>query len=112
MATDDFVAGFVASPCSAAFEFETSIGEALPVLAGEDGALRLSLALADETVAGLNDFEVTAGTLAARGGGELQPGTADFSALRFEEVSFHGTALRGASVERVGEVLVIATNAT
>ena len=75
--------------------------------AGEDGALRLSLALEDESIAGLNDFEVTAGTLAARGGGELQPGTVDFSALRFEEVSFHGTALRGASVERVGEGLVI-----
>jgi hypothetical protein len=75
--------------------------------AGEDGALRLSLALEDESIAGLNDFEVTAGTLAAQGGGELQPGTVNFSALRFEEVSFHGTALRGASVERVGEGLVI-----
>ncbi len=75
--------------------------------AGEGGALRLSLALEDEAIAGLNGFEVTAGTLAARGGGELQPGAADFRALRFDEVAFHGTALRGASVERVGEGLVI-----
>jgi hypothetical protein len=69
--------------------------------------LRLSLALEDEAVAGLNSFDLTAGTLRARGGGELQPGTFDLHALRFDEVAFHGTALRDASVERVGEALII-----
>ncbi|MDX1575341.1 MAG: AsmA-like C-terminal domain-containing protein [Kiloniellales bacterium] len=75
--------------------------------AGEDGALRVSLALEGEAIAGLNGFDVTAGTLAARGGGELRPGAGDFRVLRFDEVAVHGTALRDASIERVGEGLVI-----
>ncbi len=74
---------------------------------GQDGALRLSLALEDEAVAGLNSFDLTAGTLLAQGGGELQPGVVDFRALRFDELAFHGTTLRDVSVERVGEGLVI-----
>lgn len=74
---------------------------------GQNGALRVSLALEDEAVADLNSFDLTAGTLRARGDGELQPGTFDLLALRFDEVAFHGTALRDASVERVGEALII-----
>jgi hypothetical protein len=75
--------------------------------AGQDGALRLSLALEEESVAGLNSFDLTAGTLLARGGGELQPGVFDFRSLRFDELAFHGTTLRDVSVERAGEGLVI-----
>ena len=75
--------------------------------AGQDGALRLALALEEEAVAGLNSFDLTAGTLLARGGGELQPDVFDFRALRFDELAFHGTTLRDVSVERVGEGLVI-----
>jgi hypothetical protein len=75
--------------------------------AGQDGALRLSLAIEQESVAGLNSFDLTAGTLLARGGGELQPGGFDFRSLRFDELAFHGTTLRGVSVERVGDGLVI-----
>jgi Protein of unknown function/AsmA-like C-terminal region len=75
--------------------------------AGQAGAMRLSLALKDEAVAGLNGFDVTAGTLLARGGGELMPGGSDFRTLRFDELAVHGTTLRDVTVERVGEGLAI-----
>ena len=37
----------------------------------------------------------------------MQAGGFDIRILRFDELAFHGTALRDASVERVGEGLVI-----
>ena len=75
--------------------------------AGQRGALRLSLALKDEAIAGLNGYDLAAGTLLARGGGELLAGKSDFRTLRFDELAFHGTTLRGVTVERVGDGLVI-----
>jgi len=75
--------------------------------AGQSGALRLSLALQDEQVAGLNDFDLSAGTLLARGGGELLSGGTDFRTLRFDELAFDGTTLREVTLDRVGDGFAI-----
>jgi len=75
--------------------------------ADEAGALELSLALQGESVAGIESFDLRAGTLAAQGRAELKDGGRDFQTLRFDELAIHGSSLRDVTVTRVDEGLAI-----
>ncbi len=75
--------------------------------ANQDGTLRLSLAVAEEAIVGLNAFDLAAGTLRARGQGELQEGGHDFRRLRFDELTYRGTTLRGVEIAREGDGLAL-----
>lgn len=75
--------------------------------AAQAGTLRLSLAVKDEAIVGLHGFDLDAGTLRARGDGDLQDDSRDFRALRFEELIFRGTTLRNVRVAREGDGLVL-----
>jgi hypothetical protein len=75
--------------------------------AGEDGTLQLRLGLDDESVGDLESFELSAGTLLARGRATLRDGGRDFETLRFDEFAVHGSALREVTVAREADGLFI-----
>ncbi|RMD64041.1 MAG: hypothetical protein D6826_03455, partial [Alphaproteobacteria bacterium] len=66
---------------------------------GVEGRAFITFALEDERLAALRSFEIEAGTLFARGSGELAPGTGALQALRLERITFNDSDLRDVAVK-------------